>query len=436
MSNYYTIRKETLTGIADAIREKSGSSNGYTPVEMAVAIRGLETGGGAAFNIAYGDTAPEDTSALWVKAAAAEGVRLSSRPVVAGAELERGIHSLPVATSHMGAASVGTKIYLFGGNAQGYATDAIYIFDTETNTISTADARLPWGMTSVAAAAVGRKVYLFGGYYSAISAHRGEIFVFDTESNTVSEVVTRLPKEASRVAAAAVGEKVFLFGGQAADGRGDWIWVFDAATHSVYTLGTRLPAALHDIHVVTIGRKIYLLGGVSDNGRVDAIYVFDAENYTLSRKNGTIPSAIGASYGAVGAVGTKVYLFGGRTMGNVTTDTVGVYHVETDSMEVIAEKLPVGAESGVAATVGGSIYLFGGANTAYLPAIHRFATSLPLTRNQLLIEISQTENFVALSGAVNGGVEIGVANVYRGNADGVAEKVAAAVYKEGVWKEI
>ena len=57
-------------------------------------------------------------------------------------------------------------------------------------------------------------------------------------------------------------------------------------------------------------------------------------------------------------------------------------------IEVIAEKLPVGAESGVAATVGGSIYLFGGANTAYLPAIHRFATSLPLTRNQLLIEIS------------------------------------------------
>jgi hypothetical protein len=33
-------------------------------------------------------------------------------------------------------------------------------------------------------------------------------------------------------------------------------------------------------------------------------------------------------------------------------------------------------------------------------------------------------------------VELGVANVYRGNEDGVAEKVAAAVYKDGVWKEI
>lgn len=40
------IKRQTLQDIADAIREKNGSSDTYTPSEMANAIRGIEGGGG------------------------------------------------------------------------------------------------------------------------------------------------------------------------------------------------------------------------------------------------------------------------------------------------------------------------------------------------------------------------------------------------------
>lgn len=43
----YLIQGDTLTGIADAIREKVGSSDGIDPAQMAELIKGIQSGGGA-----------------------------------------------------------------------------------------------------------------------------------------------------------------------------------------------------------------------------------------------------------------------------------------------------------------------------------------------------------------------------------------------------
>lgn len=47
------IERQTLQDIADAIREKNGSSDTYTPSEMAEAIRGIEGGGELDFSEIY-----------------------------------------------------------------------------------------------------------------------------------------------------------------------------------------------------------------------------------------------------------------------------------------------------------------------------------------------------------------------------------------------
>lgn len=44
-----TINDTHLTSIADAIRSKNGETSGYTPAEMAPAIRNLKTGGSITF---------------------------------------------------------------------------------------------------------------------------------------------------------------------------------------------------------------------------------------------------------------------------------------------------------------------------------------------------------------------------------------------------
>ena len=64
--------------------------------------------------------------------------------------------------SSMGAAAVGTKIYLFGGVGSSYL-NTIQVFDTTNDTLSTLSTTLPTTLVEMGAAAVGTKIYLFGG---------------------------------------------------------------------------------------------------------------------------------------------------------------------------------------------------------------------------------------------------------------------------------
>lgn len=62
--NLYLILKSTLTAIADAIREKLGSTDDMTPLEMPALIRSISGGGGMELLADY--TATEDVSAIQI----------------------------------------------------------------------------------------------------------------------------------------------------------------------------------------------------------------------------------------------------------------------------------------------------------------------------------------------------------------------------------
>ena len=147
MKEYVIAEKSELTAIADAIRDKIGSSDMYGIGEIPDAIRSIEgvvdkevvlqdkdivlnegdqtsiqaddgyDGLGLvnvnvaavdrydgeissepgtisevmSFNIAYGDTAPADTSKLWVKTAEPNNVEVTSDIVVVGEEIDIGV---------------------------------------------------------------------------------------------------------------------------------------------------------------------------------------------------------------------------------------------------------------------------------------------------------------------------------------------------------
>ena len=130
--------------------------------EVILGVTGSYAGGGAALNIAYGDTAPTDTSKLWIKAS--EPANLKFTPSFSGAEtMNSGIATLPKTATYIASSAVGTKIYLFGGNGDSGYLSTINVFDTTTNTITTLSTTLPKAATGIASAAVGTKIYLFGG---------------------------------------------------------------------------------------------------------------------------------------------------------------------------------------------------------------------------------------------------------------------------------
>lgn len=441
---YYKIQDETLSGIADAIREKCGTAESYSPGQMAAAIGGIQTG--AALNIAYGATAPEDTSKLWVKTAEPTQVQVTAKVTAANEEVNSFIAALPENRMYAACAAVGTKIYVFGGQrAYNDFLDSILVFDTETKTVSTLDVTLPKAIYQMAAVAVGTKIYVFGGRGTDYSVENS-IYEFDTETGTLTTLDITMPTACYGLSAVAVGRRIYLLGGAYLYKDGTvyrtratpYIQVFDADLCEIFRLSTTLPDAkgLHNMAAAAVGTKIYLFGGKYTYNTTqeyrDTIHVFDTETHTISTLSTVLPMMLYFMPGA--AVGTKIYLLGGY---NATADAVEnsilVFDTQTQAVSTLEETLPVLSRYGVAAAVGNRIYLLCGyTNSTFDLGVHELVTALPLAENTLLIEASYTDNSVALLT----GVELGIANVYVGNAQGLAEKVAAAVYKDGAWVEI
>ena len=427
MRNIYTIKGETLTGIADAIRGKNGSSDSYLPGEMPAAIAQIEIGGGTvAFNIAYGDAEPEDTSKLWVKTTEPAELTVLSKLAAANESLETTVAVLPEKAGYIAAAAVGTNVYLFGGYESSY-TNAIRVFDTKTKTIAKLSVVLPKAASAMVAAAVGSKIYLFGGRSS--SAYLSSIQMFDTESETITTLNATLPATARDIGAAVIGTKVYLFGGRN-DNYSSKISIFDTENNTIATLGVNLPVNAYGIAAAAIGTKVYLFGGYSSNYS-NAIYVFDATNNTIATLNTVLPAS--AQGIAAGVVGTKIYLFGGLRSGATGLSTINVFNPEAGTIETLPPALPGAYGHIAAAAVGGEVYLFGGTNlTTYTNLVNKFVASFPLGANAILLEASSTKNLFQILPQM----ELGVANVYRGNADGVAARVPAALYQNGTWVEI
>ena len=200
-----------MNALSNAINEKTGGTEPMTISEMIENVKGIS---GAELNIHYGTTTPSDTTKLWVKRDITPS-KVSMTSEVNGEETQM-IETLGVTLlekeSEIGCASVGTKIYLFGGmsSSSGSYINTIQVFDTTSNTLTTLSTTLPTATSSIGCAAVDNKVYLFGGYSSgAINT----IQVFNTETQTIEILSTTLPTAAYEIGCASVGTKIYLFGG-------------------------------------------------------------------------------------------------------------------------------------------------------------------------------------------------------------------------------
>ena len=399
--------------------------------------------GGAALNLAFGDTAPEDTGKLWVKTAEPLSVEVKLNADVTGNDgLLSGIAAIPTAAYGIGTAAVGTKVYLFGGrigtDSKSYDSysSTICVFDTETGTVETLSTALPNRAEGIAAAAVGTKIYLFGGFYYSSSSGKVDssvIRVFDTETGTVETLSTALPKGAYNMGVAAVGTKIYLFGGYNTYSTYlTTICVFNTETGTIETLSTALPNRAEGIAAAAVGTKIYLFGGCSYDGStiyLSAIRVFNTETGTIETLSTALPE--GAYNMGAAAVGTKIYLFGGY--GGQYLSAIRVFDTETGTIETLSTTLPTLTQGMGTATVGTKVYLFGGYySSTYYSSIHQFTALIDLPENHLMIEASAFENRFNLLP----NLEIGVKNVYLGDLFGKGKRVAAALYQDGAWVEI
>lgn len=377
--------------------------------------------GGEELNIHYGDTEPSDTSKLWVKCDKPNKVTLSPNIQTEGT-LKRGLASLPY-SSVGGVASVGTKIYTFGGI--GYA-NAIYEFDTETNAFTKLDTTIPYSkeIRDIVAIAVGTKIYLFGGEYDGTNiTYEKYIYEFDTITKTCTQKNATLPTGCYKQGICALGTKVYLFGGYYYNTTNgsmviNEVNIYDTETDTI-TTSSSTTYMVYSTACISYGTDIYLFGGTTSYSgtKTTAIYKYDTIGSTFSRVN-SLPVAV-TGLNAI-LIDNLVYLF------DYTNKCVYLYKIETNELTTVSTNW---TRSGKATLVGNGVYFLGGNyNSSSTVSIDVYLIKHKLESGEMIVLTSQTNNVFKIINNDYATLETGVISTYLGNSDNVGEKVDAYVY--------
>ena len=383
-------------------------------------------------NVAFGNTAPDDTSKLWIKTAEPESLEARlSFDFVGNEQLRSATLSMPTSVYYSAAAAMGKKIYIFGGGQS--ASDMILVYDTEANTVQRLSETLPYKVHALSAATVGSKIYLFGG--NGESETFNKIWIFDPATNTLESPGVNMPDKLYLSATAVVGKKIFLFGGAY---RGSSsvqckrnIYMFNTESNSIAKLGTSFSVDLYGATAAAVGTKIYIFGGYKNPTFYDSIYRFDTESYTLTALETVLPNPVYLALSA--AIGSTIYVFGGSRSSGGGLNTILRFNTLTETLETIDTTLAKNIYGTPCVAIGSKIFVFDGVGAASDgPLVNTFVVNIDLPENHMLIETSGAGNTVRLFP----NMEIGIKNIYLGNADGLGERIPAALYKNGEWIEI
>lgn len=121
---------------------------------------------------------------------------------------------LPTKLTETAAAVVGTDIYIFGGRTERAGlppVNTIYKFSTTSGVVETLSTTLGEYAYNIGAAAVGTDIYLFGGQVS--SGVSNKIYKFSTTTGILTTLPITLPTALNEAPAVVVGTDIYLFGG-------------------------------------------------------------------------------------------------------------------------------------------------------------------------------------------------------------------------------
>ena len=111
---------------------------------------------------------------------------------------------LPVGLRYAGVAALAGRVYVAGGVTTSGTSDAVYVFDPKTKSVSRV-ATLPQPVSHAPLLALGGALYLIGGV--------GSRSILRIDSNGSVSVAGRLPTTVANAAAVALGSSIYVLGG-------------------------------------------------------------------------------------------------------------------------------------------------------------------------------------------------------------------------------
>lgn len=387
-------------------------------------------------NIAYGDTAPEDTSKLWVNSAIPDKVTINNDVTPTNLVEQVSALSTTLLNGFEGKAyaSVGNKIYMFS------SLKSAQVWDVSSGTIEsiTPTSEFSNGTSNYTASAVGTKIYIFGG------TNGDTIHEYDTETNEMMGVESELPENFTYGASVAVDNTIYLFGGANGSTSTTFfnsIYLFDTGTHTLTKTSVTLRTPQLKPGVAVVGRNIYIF---EDDKTIQRLNVDDLLNiYTL-------PTTL--KYSALGVVAvpvnTKIYLFSGRTSdilssGSLVSSVDIIQCLDTTKNIVrplsaymnCARNGHLGELTGMGGlNIGDVVYLFGSGNDYQSKMTYKFIPAVEnLTNNLIVSQSTGGKSFDLMSGNLE--LLTDIKNVYAGDT-ATAAWAPACLYDGTNWYDV
>lgn len=333
---------ESKSQIKDALISKGVEIPDDTPFRSYPSLVDNIQTGGADLNIAFGENPPEDTSKLWVNSDSKSLINMSHRYP----SLQTCYFNELLLKQGLTSASVGHNIFVFD-------TKNIYRYDIAVDSITKLDIVFPVQTQYRSAATVGDKIYLFGGTQkksNGTGVYVDEIYVYDTVNNTLELLSITIPTGGTYCYAFSVDSKIYIV-------RGYSIHIFDTDKMTITTSDVSFQNRIHAAPVCIVNNSIYIFGYTYDSGQRESydILRYDITSDVLTTIGSTQTFLSRSVYSKACAVGTNVYLYG-------PLDAIEKFDCLTNEYSIINVHTPSpGRVERVCATaVDDCIYYFGG----------------------------------------------------------------------------
>ena len=378
------------------------------------------TSSGAELNIHYGDTAPEDTSKLWVKTTKPESVEISPDFGYGEVIQTTGVASgFPTGTvcvdgDYLYAVSE-NYIKKYDKNTFTFISNLVYVYDKNIYSILVHNGILYYM----------EDVYTTSGFNHY---YRAKLYAYDLI--TKKETVLKSDYKRDRARLQLYNDKLYIIGGGYMDNDSypdvSGCDIYDISkntweTWTNYSLGGSLYGC------VIIGNNAFQFGGRTFEGdRIsNSIYRINLDTKTATKCNAVLPIA---TYDmGVSNLGNYVYLSGG----NKTSQIVYRYDTINDTIEQVNVTLEHARTTCATFFNGTELYL-SGSNSI----VDKLQIDVPLSSTKLKIISDWLNNQFAVVNSSSARVMIGVNKAFKGDENNKAKEVTAYVFDGVNWHKL
>ncbi|KAF9420897.1 Negative regulator of mitotic exit, partial [Podila epigama] len=245
----------------------------------------------------------------------------------------------PMAKSGHTAVNIGQYVIYFGGwdPTSGQCDDSLHVLHTARKEWNKPPIQgtLPTPRHSHSGCSVGTTMYIFGGQVD--DYYLGDIVSFDMKTITqnprweILEPQTESPPARSGHCSAVHDGKIYVFGGADADYFYNDIWCFDprALTWTPIPASGYLPTGRHGHSCTIVDGVLYIFGGVSPDGsELNDAYAFKIHERRWYLFQNVGPAASPRTGQTMCTIKDKIFILGGESEMNQTEDSAQIYYIE------------------------------------------------------------------------------------------------------------